>query len=128
MSFSFLSSEYLAAGEALLADDGEVQAAIEGTDVSLVYEVRDAPEGGFSYYIKVADGEVGLARGGLEDPSATIKSTYETAGKIARRDLSNQVAFLTGKVKISGNLAALMKHNSTLDLIQDRLGRLETTY
>ena len=128
MSLSFLSSEYLAAGAAVLAGDAEVQAAIEGTKVSLVYEVRDAPEGQFSYYIKVADGEVGLARGGLEDPSATIKSTYETAAKIARKDLSNQVAFLTGKVKISGNLGALMRHNSTLDLIQERLSGLDTTY
>lgn len=128
MSVPFLSADYLAAGTDALAGDAVVQAAVKGVNVSLVYEVKNGPKGDFSYYIKIENDSVEVALGGLDHPSATVRSSYETAAKIARKDLSNQIAFLTGKVKISGNLAALMKHNSLLDLIQERLGGVDTTY
>jgi hypothetical protein len=128
MALQFLSPEYCEAGTRLLSADADVRAAIDGVEVSLLYAVRDSPAGDFDYYIAISGGEVEVARGELDGPSATVRSTYDTAAKIARRELSNQVAFLTGKVKISGNLGALMKHNSTLDLIQEKLGGLDTIY
>lgn len=128
MPYQFLSPEYCEAGTRLLSADADVRSAIDGVEVSLLYAVRDGPGGDFAYHIAVSGGEVELGRGEIENPSATVKSTYDTAAKIARRELSNQVAFLTGKVRISGNLGALMKHTSTLDLLQEKLGSLDTVY
>ncbi|MGA7269518.1 MAG: SCP2 sterol-binding domain-containing protein [Acidimicrobiia bacterium] len=128
MGYQFLSPEYFEAATRLLAADPDVRSAIDGVEVSLLYAVRGGPDGNFAYHIDISGGEVEVARGELDNPSATVKSTYDTAGKIARRELSNQVAFLTGRVKLSGNLGALMKHNSTLDLIQEKLSGLDTIY
>ena len=128
MKYQFLSPDYFAAATKLLSADSDVRSAIEGVEVSLLYVVGSGPDGAFSYYIDVSGGEIEVARGELGSPSATVRSTYETAARIARRELSNQVAFLTGKVKISGNLGTLMKHNSLLDLIQNKMGGLDTVY
>lgn len=128
MAYRFLSPEYCEAGTRLLSADADVRAAIEGVEVSLLYAVRDGPAGDFAYHIDISAGEVEVGRGEIDNPSATVKSTYVTAAKIARRELSNQVAFLTGKVRISGNLGALMKHTSTLDLLQEKLSGLDTVY
>jgi putative sterol carrier protein len=71
---------------------------------------------------------VELARGDLSKPDAKVRSSYHTAARLSQHQLSNQVAFLTGKVKISGNLGALMRHNATLDLIQATLSGLDIDY
>jgi hypothetical protein len=128
MGIPFLSDEYMQAGVASLAGDAGVQKAIAGVDVALLFEVTGGPDGDFSYYIDIGEGGVDLARGALENPSATIRSSYETAARLARKELSNQMALMTGKVKIAGSLGALMKHATVLDLIQSRLSDLDIEY
>jgi hypothetical protein len=128
MPVQFLSDAYMTEGSAALATDAAVREAIEGIDIGLLFEVKDGPDGDFTYYMKIGNGRVELARGILEHPSATVRNSYATAGKLVRNELSNQVAFLTGRVRISGNVGVLMKHGSVLDLIQSRLGSLDIQY
>ena len=128
MAVRFLSDEYMQLGVETLNADETVRKAVEGVDLGLLYSVSAAPEGEFSYYIKIADGAVKMARGELDQPDARVRSSYETAARLARHQLSNQMAFLTGKVKLSGNLGALMRHNATLDLIQSTLSGLDVEF
>ena len=125
VSLPFLSDEYMEAGTALLADDPDVCGAIAGVDVGLAFEVTDGPDGDFSYYIRLGEGRVELARGVLENPSATIRSSYETAGRLARKELGNQMALMTGKVRFTGSLDTILTHRAVLDLIQTRLSALD---
>lgn len=128
MAVRFLSDDYMRLGAEILNRNETVRKAVDGVDLGLLYTVTAAPEGDFTYYIKIADGAVAMGRGDLDDSDARVRSSYETASRLARHQLSNQMAFLTGKVKLSGNLGALMRHNATLDLIQATLTEMDVEF
>jgi hypothetical protein len=128
LAVAFLSDEFMEQGAALLNSAENVLSAVDGVEIGVQFLVTEGPDGDFSYYIKVADGRVEVGRGELEGADATMRSTYTTTARLARRELSNQKAFLTGKVKFSGNLAAVMRHGTTLDLIQQTLGEMDVDY
>jgi putative sterol carrier protein len=123
---TFLSEEHMtAATEALNADAG-FQGAMTGVDLGLQFEVTDAPDGAVSYYLSVGDGTATLALGTLDDSDASVTSDYETSAAIAKGELNVQMAFMTGKIKVGGNMAKVMMYqglinefarvSSTLDL------------
>ncbi len=128
MAVAFLSDDFMEQGTVLLNSTEAVRSAVDGVEIGVQFLVTEGPDGDFSYYIKVADGRVDVGRGDLEGADATMRSTYTTTARLARRELSNQKAFLTGKVKFSGNLAAVMRHGVTLDLIQQTLGEMDVAY
>ncbi len=123
---TFLSEEHMtAATEALNADAG-FQGVMTGVDLGLQFEVTDAPDGAVSYYLSVGDGTATLALGTLDDGDASVTSDYETSAAIAKGELNVQMAFMTGKIKVGGNMAKVMMYqglinefarvSSTLDL------------
>ena len=60
-----------------------------------------------------AAAELGL--GTLDNPDVTVGSTYDTAASISKGDLNTQTAFMTGKLKVGGNLAKLMMHQAVIN-------------
>jgi putative sterol carrier protein len=123
---TFLTSEHMIAGtDALNADPG-FQAAMTNVELGLQFEVTDGPQGPIDYYLLVADGVATMALGTLEDADASVTSDYETAAAIAKGELNVQMAFMTGKIKVGGNMAKVMMYqglinefarvSSTLDL------------
>jgi len=123
---TFLSNEHMtAATEALNADSG-FQGAMTNVDLGLQFNVTDGPQGPIDYYLSVSDGTASLALGELDGADASVGSDYETAGAIAKGELNVQMAFMTGKIKVGGNMAKVMMYqglinefarvSSTLDL------------
>ena len=128
MPLAFLSDEFLAAGESVANADPGVQQAIAGLDLSIAIDVADGPDGDFTYHIAISDGKVAIRRGNLDEPDARVRNSYDVAARLARGELGNQLALLTGKIKISGALGKLVKHQGTLDLIQANLSDIDATY
>jgi putative sterol carrier protein len=58
--------------------------------------------------VDVQDGSVSVAEGG-GDADATISASEETFGQIASGDLNATTAYMTGKLKIKGDMGAAMK-------------------
>jgi putative sterol carrier protein len=123
---TFLSDEHMtAATEALNADTG-FQGAMTNVDLGLQFNVTDGPQGPTDYYLSVGDGTASLALGELDGADASVGSDYETAAAIAKGELNVQMAFMTGKIKVGGNMAKVMMYqglinefarvSSTLDL------------
>jgi putative sterol carrier protein len=123
---TFLSDEHMtAATEALNADAG-FQGAMTNVDLGLQFNVTDGPQGPTDYYLSVGDGTALLALGELDGADASVGSDYETAAAIAKGELNVQMAFMTGKIKVGGNMAKVMMYqglinefarvSSTLDL------------
>jgi putative sterol carrier protein len=122
----FLSEDHMAAGTAALNEDAGFAAAMNGVDLSLQFTVTDAPSGEIDYYLTVGDGAAVLALGTLDDADASVGSDYATAAAIAKGELNVQMAFMTGKIKVGGNMAKVMMYqglinefarvSSTLDL------------
>lgn len=113
-------------GTAALNADAGFQGAMANVDLGLQFDVTDAPAGAIDYYLSVGDGTGAMALGTLDDADASVSSDYETAAAIAKGELNVQMAFMTGKIKVGGNMAKVMMYqglinefarvSSTLDL------------
>ena len=66
--------------------------------------------------------------GSIEDPDVTVRQSYETATAISKGELNTQTAFMTGKVKVSGNLAKLMMHQSAIQQWGAAVADLDVEY
>ncbi len=111
----FLSEEYMGEATAALNGDPGFRSAMANVALGLQFVVTGAPDGEIHYFLKVADGTATMARGDLEDADASVTSDYETATAIAAGDLNVQMAFMTGKIKVGGNMAKIMMHQGLIN-------------
>ena len=65
-------------------------------------------------YTTVADGTATAAPGDAAEPDVTITNNYETAMAVSKGETNTQMAFMTGKIKVSGNMAKLMMNQAML--------------
>ncbi len=75
-----------------------------GMTNSYVFEI----DGAGTWKVDVQDGKVSVAEGG-GDADATIQASEETFNQIASGDLNATTAYMTGKLKIKGDMGAAMK-------------------
>jgi putative sterol carrier protein len=79
---------------------------IAGMSNSYVFEI----EGAGTWRADVKDGQVSVTEGGGDaDADATISASEETFEKIASREMNATTAYMTGKLKIKGDMGAAMK-------------------
>lgn len=124
----FLSDEYMTAATEALRSHAGFMNAITDVDLDLQFVITDAPEGEVDYRLVVTDGGVTLARGMGESPDVTVTNTYETAVGISTGELNTQMAFMTGKLKVSGNMAVLMRHQGVINQFATALSTVEVEY
>jgi putative sterol carrier protein len=75
-----------------------------GMTNSYVFEI----DGAGTWKVDVQDGSVSVAEGS-GDADATISTSEETFDQIASGDLNATTAYMTGKLKIKGDMGAAMK-------------------
>ena len=125
MAVRFLSEDWATAvTEALQAHEQFKSSA----DMSLQFVVTDAPDGEVKFYLDATGDEPVQVMGELEDADVTISSNHETAGAIFSGELNTQMAFMTGKIKVSGNLAKLMTQQAALGHWASAVAGLDVEY
>lgn len=107
-------------------DDADVagRASRLATDVELVIQqvVPDGPDGiEVAYVITVTDGAVNVRKGRAESPDITFTQDLATATAIHRGELSAQRAFIEGRLRLGGDLPAVIAHAGSLSAIDDVL-------
>jgi putative sterol carrier protein len=112
---------------ALNSHDG-FKNAIGAAELGIQFEVEDGADGGTNYFLRSSGGTTNLAIGSLDDPDVTVKQSYDTAVAISKSDLNTQTAFMTGKLKVSGNLAKLMMHQSAVQQWGAAVSDLDVEY
>lgn len=126
MSVKFLSPEWAEAVKATLnASDGFRQAANQRATIQQVITSDDDET---HYWIVIADGAIDLGVGDVEGADATITQSYETAVKLATSELSVITAFMTGKVKVAGNMGLLMGLQGALSQLPAAMQAIDTDY
>jgi putative sterol carrier protein len=75
-----------------------------GMNNSYVFEV----EGAGTWKVDVTDGEVTVTEGG-GDADATIRASEETFEAIANGEQNPTTAYMTGKLKVEGDMGAALK-------------------
>ena len=69
-------------------------------------------DGGGNWIVAVAGGECSITAGEADDATATVETDCETWVGIAEGTVEPTTAFMTGKIRIQGNMADVMKSQS----------------
>ena len=128
MAVKFLSKEWADAVKAQLnANDAFRQAATQKATIQQVITSNDS-QVETHYWIEIADGAIDMGVGDAGAPDATITQSYETAVKLATSELSVVTAFMTGKVKVAGNMGLLMALQGALSQLPAAMQAVDTDY
>ena len=77
-----------------------------GLNASYLFDI----DGAGKWTVRVEDGKVSVNEGEGEEPAdTTISASEETFVKIIKGDQSPTTAFMTGKLKVSGDMGNAMK-------------------
>ena len=89
-----------------------VASAAKGVKATFQFEL--AGDGGGTYHVTVDDGTLAVAEGPAEKPNTTIKMTAEDYVQMVNGKLSGTMAFMKGKLKVTGNVMLAQKMQSFL--------------
>jgi putative sterol carrier protein len=66
-------------------------------------------DGGKKYVVRIVDGQCAVQEGELANPTATVITSQATYQAVAEGRLNVATAFMTGKLKVKGDLQLLMR-------------------
>jgi putative sterol carrier protein len=89
--------------------------------VALLVEVvvEDDPRPPTAYAVAIEGGAVTVTPGRADAPDLTLTQDRATAAAIARGELSAQVAFMAGRLRIGGDLRAVLEQAGALATMAD---------
>jgi putative sterol carrier protein len=123
----FLSEEWAqAVMDAVNADEEFANAA--GTTQARIQQVIKTGDGEVRYWTTVENGRLGLGVGQIDATDATITQSYDTAVALAKREINPVTAFMMGKIKVEGNMGALMGLTGALGKLADAMATLDVDY
>ena len=128
MGVKFLSEEWTqAVQEALNASDAFRNAA--GSQLAKVQQVVTTPEGEKRYWFKLEGGKAELGAGDAPDQvDATITQDYDTAVALSKNELTGTAAYMSGKLRVAGDLMKLMQLQGALGQMPAALKDLDVDY
>jgi putative sterol carrier protein len=125
----FLTHDWLQALNDTVNTHEGFRKTIANVDLTLQFEVPDAPEGSENrYYFSIKDGTLTAGPGDATDADATITNNYETAKAISEGSLNTQMAFMTGKLKVAGNMAKIMMNQPVFNSFADEASTMAVEY
>jgi putative sterol carrier protein len=129
LAVKFLTEEWMSAVQGALNGDEAFKEAISNVDLSLQFKVTEVPgEDDVDYSLSFENGQAAVSGGELDGADATITNDYETAIGISKGDLNTQMAFMTGKLKVAGNMGKVMMNQGAINKITDALAGLDIEY
>ncbi|MEW5945816.1 MAG: SCP2 sterol-binding domain-containing protein [bacterium] len=81
----------------------------EAGDWAATLQYNIEGEGGGNWVVKIEGGKCEVTEGSAESPTATVETDAETWCGIVEGTVEPTTAFMTGKIRIQGNMADVMK-------------------
>ncbi len=81
-------------------------------DINMVLAFSLSGENGGEWNININDGKIDVNEGTAADPTATISMDGDDYVKMMSGDLNPMMAFMSGKIKVDGDLNSVMKMQS----------------
>lgn len=85
-------------------------------DLNLTVAFDLSGESGGQWYATIADGKLDTGQGAVDSPSATLSMDADDFAAMSKGDLNPMMAFMSGKIKVDGDLNAVMKFQSLVGL------------
>ena len=127
MAVKFLSEEWAQALKTELNTNEAFRAAAAGKSAKIQQIItNDGAE--THYWISFADGAIDMGIGDMESPEATITQSYDTAVKLAKSELNAVTAFMTGKIKIGGNMGLLLGLQGAMTELPNAMAAIDVEY
>lgn len=131
----FLSAEWIDAVDAAVdgagIDPPEGDPPVDGSALVLQQHVSGGSSGGpISYHIVVGTDGVRVRPGVVDEPTVSFSQDYATAAAISQGQQSAQAAFMAGRLRLGGDVAALLAHHELLSRLTDAFAdvRARTLY
>lgn len=83
-------------------------------DLNVVIQIVLTGEGGGDYCMELAGGQIKTSKGKAAAPKLTITQSLQDWREINAGRLNPQMAFMSGKLKISGDMSLAMKLGSIM--------------
>jgi putative sterol carrier protein len=127
VAVTFLSPEWAQALKTQLnADDVFTKAAAD--QHATIQQIITTDEGETHYWIRVDGGTIDMGIGDAETPDATIRQSYATAVALSKSELSPVTAFMTGKIKVAGNMGMLLSLQGSLAQLPAAIAAIDVQY
>ena len=110
----YLSPEWFEDVNAASRRGGPSADGVDGPRLTLQQIVTGGPDGEVRYWVRARSGGVEAGLGEATTPDATIIQSYETAVAVLMGELSVQTAFMTGRVRLTGDMGALIENQAAL--------------
>jgi hypothetical protein len=128
VAIEFLSDEWTQAVQDALNGNASFAAAVTNVTAS-IQQVVTSPNGERRYWFKLEGGKASLGTGDAAGPvDATITQDYDTAAQIMRNELNPVAAYMTGKLRVAGDLMKLMQLQGPLGQMPAAMKDLEIQY
>ncbi|MEP6477291.1 MAG: SCP2 sterol-binding domain-containing protein [Actinomycetota bacterium] len=127
MSVKFLSEEWAEALKNALNEDDAFRTAA-GVSAARIQQVITQEAGETRYWIVIAEGAIDMGIGDLDPVDATITESYDSAVALSTGELNAVTAFMTGKIKIAGNMGMLLGLQGALSRLPAAMSSIQTEY
>jgi hypothetical protein len=107
----YLSDEWFEQAGAL---GSEAASPLSGAALVLQHTVTGLAAGEVSYHVRLVDDAAEIVRGPSANPDVTFVEDYATAAAVASGALSAPAALLAGRIRVGGDMAALISHQDIL--------------
>jgi len=127
MSVKFLSDEWAQALKAELNESEDFRQAAAGHKAT-IQQIITGAEGTTNYWITIGDGKIDLGVGDIDAEDATITQSYDSAAALAKGELSPVTAFMTGRLKIAGNMGMILGLQGALAQLPAAMAKIDVEY
>ena len=91
-----------------VADSETLADLAQDHTIGVTQVVVDGPEGDVTYHLQVGDGTAAFGAGPADPQDVTMEQDWHTAVGVATGSLNAQEAFITGKIRLTGDQQALI--------------------
>jgi putative sterol carrier protein len=83
-------------------------------DANMIVQFDLSGEGGGQWYVTLANQQLGVAEGQTANPTVTLNAAASDYVGLANGEVNAMQAFMQGKLKIKGDMSAIMKLQSLM--------------
>ena len=127
MAVKFLSDEWASQVQDKLNSSDAFKSAA-GSQTAKLQQVITTPDGEKKYFFKLEGGAAEVGIGEVDGPDATISQDYDTAVALSKNELTGTSAYMSGKLRVSGDLMKLMQLQGALGQLPAALADLDVEY